>query len=122
MLTYWQLIIIVANKSTGETMHVISRRPFNDAAKAHPNQRQALDDLYRVLRTSRFSSPDEMRQVFPSLDNFKHKDKWWVIDVGGNNLRVIAFIQFINQRIYVKHIVTHAEYDKLGKRYKRGEL
>ena len=103
-------------------MHVISRRPFNDAAKAHPNQRQALDDLYRVLRKSKFKSPHEMRQVFPSLDNFKHRDKWRVIDVGGNNLRVIAFIQFINQRIYVKHIVTHAEYDKLCKRHTRGEL
>ena len=103
-------------------MHVISRRPFNDAAKTHPNQRQALDDLYRVLRKSKFNSPEDMRQAFPSLDNFKPKDKWWVIDVGGNNLRVIAFIQFINQRIYVKHIVTHAEYDKLNKRYQRGEL
>ena len=36
-------------------MHVISRRPFNDAAKAYPNQRQALDDLYRVLRKSDFA-------------------------------------------------------------------
>ncbi len=103
-------------------MHIISRRAFNDAAKAHPNQRQALDDLYRALCKCKFSSPDEMRQVFPSLDNFKHKDKWWAIDVGGNNLRAIAFIQFINQRIYIKHIVTHAEYDKLCKRYTRGEL
>ena len=103
-------------------MHVISRCPLNDAAKAYPNQRQALDDLYRLLCKSKFSSPDDMRRVFRSLDNFKHRDKWWVIDVGGNNLRVIAFIQFINQRIYVKHIVTHAEYDKLCKRYTRGEL
>jgi mRNA interferase HigB len=103
-------------------MHVISRRPFNDAAKEHPNQRQALEDVYRVLRSSNFSSPDEMRQVFPSLDNFKHKDKWWVLDVGGNNLRVIAFIQFVHKRIYVKHILTHAEYDKICNRYTRGKL
>ena len=103
-------------------MHVISKRPFSDAANSHPNQRQALDDLYRVLRKSTFDSPDDMRQMFPSLDNFKHKDKWWVIDVGGNNLRVIAFIQFVNNRMYVKHILTHAEYDKICKRYKKGEL
>ena len=72
---------IVANKSTGGSMHVISKRPFNVAANSHPNQRQALDDLYRVLRKSTFNSPDDMRQLFPSLDNFKYKDKWWVIDV-----------------------------------------
>ncbi|HED36568.1 MAG TPA: cytoplasmic protein [Gammaproteobacteria bacterium] len=103
-------------------MHVISRRPFNDAVKKHPNQRQALEDLYRVPGSSHFSSPDEMRQVFPSLDNFKYKDKWWVLDVGGNNLRVIAFIQFVHKRIYVKYILTHAEYDRICNRYSRGEL
>lgn len=103
-------------------MQIISRWPFNEAAKAYPNQQQALDNLYRVLRNSDFASPDEMKKVFPSLDNFKYKDKWWVIKVGGNHLRVLAFIQFIHNRMYVKHILTHAEYDKVCKRYARGEL
>lgn len=103
-------------------MHVISKRPFDDAAKAYPNQRRALEDLYRVLRRSEFGSPDEMRRVFPSLDNFKYKDKWWVLDIGGNQLRVIAFVQFIQNRMYVKHIVTHAEYDKICNRYAKGDL
>lgn len=103
-------------------MHVISKRPFNEAAKEHPNQKQALEDLHQVLNKGNFTSPDEMRKVFPSLDNFKYKDKWWVIDIGGNNLRLIAFIQFVQNRMYVKHIVTHAEYDKLCKRYAKGEL
>ncbi len=34
----------------------------------------------------------------------------------------IAFIQFIHNRMYVKHILTHAEYDKLCNRYARGDL
>jgi len=103
-------------------MHVISKRPFNAAARTHPNHRQTLEDLYRVLRRSESSSPDEMRHMFPSLDNFKYRDKWWVIDVSGNHLRVIAFIQFVHCRMYVKHILSHAEYDKLCRRYARGDL
>jgi len=103
-------------------MHVISKRPFNHAARTHPNHRQALEDLYRVLRKSAFKSPDEMRRMFPSLDNFRHKDKWWVMDVAGNHLRLIAFIQFVHNRMYVKHILTHADYDKLSNRYARGDL
>jgi len=88
----------------------------------YPNHRRALEDLYRVLRKSKFSSPEDMRRVFPSLDNFNVKNKWWVIDVAGNHLRVIAFIQFAHNRMYVKHILTHAEYDKLCNRYARGDL
>ena len=99
-------------------MHVISKRPFNIAAKKYPNDRDALMNMYRVLSGSNFKTPDEWMAVFPSLDNFKYNDHWWVLDVGGNNLRIMAFIQFVNGRIYIKHIVTHAEYDKLTDKYR----
>ena len=103
-------------------MHVISKRTFNDAAKKYPNEAQAIDDLYRLLNSNIFSSPDEMRKIVKSLDNFKYKDRWWVIDIGGNKLRMIAFIEFRHNRLFVKHIVNHADYDKLTKRYRQGDL
>ena len=37
--------------------------------------------------------------------------------VGGNNQRLIAFIEFKDNRMYVKHIVNHTEYIKLSRRY-----
>lgn len=101
-------------------MHIISKRPFNEAALKYPNQGPALLDIYKVLRKAKFTSPNEMKKVFPSLDNFKYKDKWWVVDIGGNHLRMIAFIQFTQCRMYVKHIVTHADYDKLCDKYRKG--
>lgn len=45
-----------------------------------------------------------------------------MLDIGGNRLRLIAFIQFVQNRLYIKHIVSHSEYDKLCKRYAKGEL
>jgi mRNA interferase HigB len=93
-------------------VHVISRKPFNDAAQKYPNDRDALVQIYSTLRSSAFTNPDDLRQVFPSLDNFKYRDKWWVIDVGGNNLRIIAFIEFRDNRMYVKHVVSHADYSR----------
>ena len=98
-------------------MHVISRKPFSDAAKEFPNDAIALASVYKTLRSGTFNTPDELRTVFPSLDNFKYKDKWWVINIGGNNLRLLAFIEFRDNRIYVRYIVSHAEYDKLCRRY-----
>jgi mRNA interferase HigB len=100
-------------------MHVISKRPFNDAAKKYPNDRDALMGMYKVLSSTFFKTPEELKAIFATLDNFKYKDQWWVLDVGGNNLRMIAFIQFVNQRMYIKHIVSHAEYDKLTDIYRR---
>ncbi|AKC87302.1 type II toxin-antitoxin system HigB family toxin [Pseudoxanthomonas suwonensis] len=100
-------------------MHVISRKPFLDAAKDHPNDAAAIDRTYRVLRNCDFTTPDQLRNVFPSLDNFRYRDKWWVLDIGGNNLRLIAFIEFRDKRMYVRHIVSHAEYDRLCGHYRK---
>ena len=102
-------------------MNVISRKPFNDAAQKYPNDRDALIEMYKVLKKTDFNSPEELKAVFPSLDNFKHKDKWWVLDVGGNNLRLISFIQFVNRGMYIKHIVSHADYNKLTDKYRRAK-
>lgn len=98
-------------------MHVISRKPFREAIAKFPNQARAIDQVYLALRRGNFKSPQELKSVFPSLDNFKHKDKWWVINISGNTLRLIAFIAFRDNRMYVKYIVTHAEYDKICKKY-----
>jgi mRNA interferase HigB len=103
-------------------MHVISKRPFIKAVRAYPNHRRALLDVYRGFKKGVFGSPEAMRRTFPSLDNFKYRKKWWVVDVGGNHLRIIAYIHFNQNRMYVKHIVTHAEYDRLCWRYRKGEL
>ncbi len=100
-------------------MHIISKRPFNEAAQKHPANRDAILHTYHVLNGNEFVTPNALRCMFPSLDNFKYKDKWWIIDIGGNNLRLMAAIQFVHQRMYIKHIVTHTEYDKLCRKYKK---
>jgi mRNA interferase HigB len=100
-------------------MHVIRKRAFEEAARRFPNDKIAIMDTYRVLNGGTFKTPEELKQVFPSLDNFKYKDKWYVIDIGGNNLRIMAMILFTNQKFYVKNIVTHAEYDKLCRKYRK---
>ena len=98
-------------------MHVIFRKLFYAAANRYPNDAAAIGRTYKVLRKGEFKRPDDLKKVFPSLDNFKHRDRWWVIDIGSNNLRLIAFIEFKDNRMYVKHIVNHIEYIKLSRRY-----
>jgi mRNA interferase HigB len=49
----------------------------------------------------------------------KYREKWWVIDVGSRHLRVMFFADFERGKIFIKHISTHAEYDKLTDLYRR---
>lgn len=103
-------------------MHVIARGIFIEAMRKYPNDANAIEDFYRLLKNGKFKDHHELKRVVPSLDNFKYKDKWWVADLGGNNLRLIAFIEFRHQRVFVKYIVDHKEYDRLTDRYRRKEL
>ena len=105
-----------------ERMHIIAKPAFAEAARKYPAHATAIMDTYKVLETGIFEDPYALRNVFPSADNFKHKEKWWVINIGGNKIRLIACILFGVQTLFVKHIVSHAEYDKLNKRYQKGEL
>ena len=99
-------------------MHVISKQPFDNARKLYPNCADAIDATYRTLKASEASTPEELKQIFPSLDNFKYQDKWYVIDIGGNTLRLIAFIEFVGSKCFVKHIVSHKEYDEITKQHR----
>ena len=36
----------------------------------------------------------------------------FVFNIGGNKFRLIAAIQFAAQRLYVKAVLTHADYDE----------
>ncbi|WP_053140933.1 type II toxin-antitoxin system HigB family toxin [Erwinia billingiae] len=99
-------------------MRVVSQRRFRDAAALYPNEGAALLRVSKALNDGRFITPDVLKATFPSLDRFKYRDKWWVIDIGGNNLRLIAYISFESQELFVKHIVTHKEYDRLTDHYR----
>lgn len=99
-------------------MHVISRKPFADAAREYPSKAASIDFVYRILSRTSFKTPDHLKQVFASLDNFKYRDKWWVINIGGNQLRLIAFIDFEHQKVFVKYICDHKRYDALCEYYR----
>lgn len=99
-------------------MRIVSQRRFRDASALYPNDGAALLRVSKALSDGRFITPDVLKSTFPSLDRFKYRDKWWVIDIGGNNLRLIAYISFESQELFVKHIVTHKEYDRLTDHYR----
>lgn len=99
-------------------MRIVSQRRFRDAAALYPNDGAVLLRVSKALSDGRFITPDVLKAAFPSLGRFKYRDKWWVIDIGGNNLRLIAYISFESQELFVKHIVTHKEYDRLTDHYR----
>ena len=90
-------------------MHIITRKRLLEFAKKHPDCSSALESWYRIVKRTDFNSLAELRQAFPSADQV---GKLTVFNIGGNKARLIAAIHYNNNRVYIRHILTHKEYDR----------
>ena len=90
-------------------MHIISRKKLNEFAARYPESKSALKEWYQRMKTGRFKSIAELRTIFPSADKV---GKLTVFNIGGNKIRLIAAIHYNRQKIYIREVLTHAEYDK----------
>ena len=90
-------------------MHVITRKRLLEFAKKHPDCSYALESWYRIVKHTDFNSFNELRHTFPSADIV---GVLTVFNIGGNKARLIAAIHYNTHRIYIRHILTHKEYDR----------
>ena len=90
-------------------MHIITRKRLLEFAEKHADCSNAIESWYRVVKHSDFKSFNELRQTFPSADQV---DKYTVFNIGGNKARLIAAIHCNTQKIYIRHVLTHSDYDR----------
>lgn len=90
-------------------MHVISRKRLNEFAKTYPNSKTSLAYWYELMKRNNFSGFIELRGIFPSADQV---GKLTVFNIGGNKVRLIAAIHYNRRKVYVRSVLTHAEYDE----------
>ncbi|HMU87064.1 MAG TPA: type II toxin-antitoxin system HigB family toxin [Agitococcus sp.] len=89
-------------------MRVISNKALKDFAEVH-TQADSLFQAWRQLIESRyFGSFSDLKQVFNSVDRV---GDFYVFNIGGNKYRLIAAIHFDKQRLFIRHVFTHAQYD-----------
>jgi mRNA interferase HigB len=98
-------------------MRIFKKRTFDEAAKRYPNDAASLSATYRLLDACEAMASSDLKRTFNTLDRFTPRSGWYVIDIGGNNLRLIAAIDFFKQLVFVKHIYSHAEYTRANKWY-----
>ena len=89
-------------------MHVITRKRLNEFAQRHPAARSALAHWYSLMKRRTFRNFAHLRETFPAADIV---GKLTVFNIGGNKARLIAALHFNRNKVYIRAILTHAEYD-----------
>jgi mRNA interferase HigB len=90
-------------------MRVITKQRINEFSEKYPNSFNSLISWFRIVSRSNFNSFADLRQTFPSANIV---GKLTVFNIGGNKFRLIAAIHYNTQILYIRHILTHVEYNK----------
>lgn len=90
-------------------MRVISNKPLRDFAADHPDADEPLQAWRKTVEATEFKSYADLKRSFNSVDKV---GDCYVFDIGGNKFRVVSGIFFKGQCLYVRHVMTHKEYDK----------
>ncbi|MCB8945345.1 MAG: type II toxin-antitoxin system HigB family toxin [Ardenticatenaceae bacterium] len=90
-------------------MHIITRKRLNEFVETYPDAYAGLEHWYRLMKQHDFGNFVELRAIFPSADQV---GKLTVFNIGGNKVRLIAAIHYNRQKIYIRAVLTHEEYDK----------
>ncbi|WP_210412220.1 type II toxin-antitoxin system HigB family toxin [Leptospira levettii] len=90
-------------------MHIISRKKLYEFITKHPNSESSLKSWYKIVKNTHFKDFNELRMVFNSVDQV---GKLTVFNISGNHFRLIAAIHFNRQKVFIRNVLTHTEYDK----------
>ena len=96
-------------------MHVISRRPLAEFVRKHAEARALLYAWFSAAKKGTFRNLAELKQTFKTVDYVPVKRAGYcVFNIGGNNYRLVAAVHFNRQKLYIRSVLTHSEYDQGG--------
>jgi mRNA interferase HigB len=90
-------------------VHIISRKKLLEAAERHSGLGGPLDVWYRIAKRAEWESLMDVKRVFPSTDS---ASRYTVFNIKGNAYRLITEINYRTGRVFLRHVLTHAEYSK----------
>jgi mRNA interferase HigB len=93
-------------------MHVISKKALTDFGHKHPRAREPMLVWHQLVITSNFQSLSEVKKTFNTAD---YVDPYTVFDIAGNHFRIITVIHYNRQKMYIREVFTHADYDHWNK-------
>ena len=90
-------------------MRIISKKTLQVFWEEYPTAQNPLQGWFTRVKNARWHNFAELRSDFPSADLV---GRLTVFNIGGGNYRLIARVEYKLQQIYIRHVLTHAEYDK----------
>jgi len=90
-------------------MRVISRKIIRQFCQAHADSCEALYNWYRIAQKADWQNLQDVQKTYKTAEAVGN---FTVFNIKGNHYRLIVDIVYPARRIYIKYVLTHAEYTK----------
>ena len=96
------------------SFHVISYKKIRDFLANHPEHSRSGRSLHAWYKHVSKATWENFSQVRASYSHADRVGKFVVFNVGGNKFRIVTEINFDSSTMFVRHVLTHEEYDRGG--------
>ena len=90
-------------------MRIVSRKAITEAAARHSEWSASLNAWYKINKNADWKNFTDVRN---SWNNSDVVGRFVVFDIGHNRCRLIATIKYKWRMVYIRRILSHAEYDE----------
>jgi mRNA interferase HigB len=90
-------------------MRIITKRTLREFWERHSTSKLPLMLWYENISKQNFYNLVELRQVFPHADSVGN---FTVFNIGGNKYRLITYINYQQQLVFIRNVLTHSEYNQ----------
>ncbi|MDE3178502.1 MAG: type II toxin-antitoxin system HigB family toxin [Acidobacteriota bacterium] len=91
------------------SVRVVSRRAIREAAATDCERDASLSAWYKITKNADWKSFADVRNSWRNSDV---AGRFVVFDIANNRCRLIATIKYKWRMVYIRNILSHAEYSK----------
>lgn len=91
------------------SVRIISRKAIKDASARHSEWAASLNAWYKITKSANWNSLEEVRASWKSSDKV---GKFVIFDISHNKCRLICTIKYDWKMVYIRGVLSHAEYDR----------
>ena len=92
-------------------MRIITKGTLRDFWEEYPDSEQELKIWYEKMKKAKYQNSNDVIQDTPKTDTVGNNRI--VFNICRNKYRLIALFRYKLQRVYIRFIGTHKEYDKI---------
>ena len=90
-------------------MHLISAGQLKRVASRYPDVTKTIQAFCKTIRQAEWKSLVELQQAYKDAESVGN---FTILNIKGNQYRLILDIDYEEQVAYFKYFLTHADYDK----------